>query len=407
MIESCCRICGSLNGNIAFDFGFHAYGDLFQTSQEVAVSLQKHPMVLWRCSVCNLLQLQHETEISTQYDNYLYFTGVTNNLMHYYAELANYLKWRLDLTKDSIIIDIGSNDGSFLKNFKDLGCSILGVEPSRPASDFANKNQIDTLNNYFTQNAVPQILSRVGMATLISINYTMANLPNLQIFMENLNRISDNNSFISIVTGYHPDQFQINMFDYVGHDHLSYLTLHDITILLRKFGWKVIEAERIEHKGGSLRILAGKESNKSKISPSVWQLMQREEWMRTISNEPINDLMQRVKRASGKLRLTLSSLGRPIAGIGASISTSYLTSFLSLNTSLSELYDDDIRKIGLYSPGFGLRVKALEQLRKNGDSVVLILAWQHKHKLLSRLKEVGYKGQVIVPLPHFEMFELS
>lgn len=407
MIDSCCRICGSLNGQIAYDFGCHAYGDLFQTSREIAVGLQKYPLVLWRCSACNLLQLQHETEISTQYDNYLYFSGVTNNLMNYYDELARYLKWRLNLTEDSIIIDIGSNDGSFLKNFKDFGCSTLGVEPSKPASDFANNNQIETLNTYFSQNTVPQILSRVGKAKVISINYTIANLPNLQSFMENLNQISDDSSFISIVTGYHPDQFQINMFDYVGHDHLSYLTLQDITKLLRRFGWEVIEAERIEHKGGSLRVLAGKVSNKNNISPSVWQLMQREEWMKTHSNEPINELVQRVTHAADKLRITLNSIGQPIVGIGASISTSYLTSFLSLNTSLKELYDDDTRKIGLFSPGFGLKVKALEQLGRSAESFVLILAWQHKHKLIRRLREVGFKGQVIVPLPYHEILELS
>lgn len=406
-MKSVCRLCSAMNLRALHDFGRFPYGDLFQPTSEAARQLDFLPLVLARCNSCRLLQLLDETDLEVQYTNYLYFTSITNNLQSYYLSITQRLLQMVKNTRDPMIIDIGSNDGSFLKPFKEQGFEVLGVEPSRPASNYANENGITTINAFFDSNLALEIKNNYQSPSLISVNYTLANLPSLRSFIKDVSLIANSDSILSIITGYHPDQFQISMFDYIGHDHLTYLTLHDILTLLENEGWRIVDAERIEQKGGSLHVVAVRQENATLSKPSVWQILQREMWLDTKNDSLIYSMLSNIHKSISFLQDYMNSNRVEKAiGIGASISTSYLSRYFGIEESLSMLFDDDPRKIGKFAPGSGIEVSALSDISNYSNSTAVLLAWQHTRKIIDRLHELEFRGTVILPLPTPKVLEL-
>jgi hypothetical protein len=408
---SSCRLCHSTSIEALWQLRECPYGDLFKNSQSKATEVPSHPIALARCSDCGLIQLEEITDIKGQYDNYIYQTKVTKGLNEFYQNIAKRVTAENFPTGHvpSFVLDIGSNDGSFLEIFKEYGLKVLGVEPSLEASRQANKNGIPTIRKYFDLDSVDEIIKLHGTPGLISINYTLANVPDIKDFMENVVKLMNEASILSIVTGYHPDQFAVNMFDYIGHDHLTYLSLTDFSNIADAHGLTILDANRYEHKGGSLHVTLIKKNPNLELSPTpnVIQLLQREQWLGVGHPWYYSKLAERIDEAQAELvgYLRENAIDK-IPGIGASISTTYLMNQFQISEYISILFDDDNLKHGKFSPLFAKKVLPLSSIVDASEKVVMILAWQHTSRILKRLQDLGFKGKVIVPLPRLTVIEI-
>jgi hypothetical protein len=179
-------MCSFTDFELIWELKNATYGDLFKNNFQDALKVKFEPLVLVRCNKCWLLQLRDSIDLNYVYDQYLYTTKTTNPLGDYYKLTINRLINEYKIRSSNYIIDIGSNDGSFLSEFKNLGIGVLGVEPAKSVNSLANTLGIETLNEYFTKDTVKKITSTYGLPKLISINYTLANIPNLVDFFENL-----------------------------------------------------------------------------------------------------------------------------------------------------------------------------------------------------------------------------
>lgn len=399
-----CRICKSKLSTV-WSLLEAPYGDLFKITKAQAVSLQKRSIILARCTHCKLLQLMNTTNTEDLYSEYLYFTKNTNQLGKFYSEIAQQLIQEYNLNYEGKIFDIGSNDGTFLDFFSKKGFKVLGMDPSKPACDYSNKSNIHTINDYFNNKSIVGNSLQKNTYSLISINYTLANVPSVTDFLVDVVSIMNDETLLSIITGYHLDQFTHNMFDYIGHDHLTYLTITDFDVLCKKVGLKLIDVNRYEHKGGSIHVVFSKVNSSHVVKSSVKQNLQREIWLRSTSNENIHLMASNVARSKEALQNLISSNpSRLVCGVGASISTSHLINEFEVADKIKMLFDDDPNKIGKYSPFYGIPVHNLGSLAENNPDILIILAWQHSNKLLERLRDLKFKGLVVIPLPYFKVF---
>lgn len=402
-----CRGCQETSLDKIWRLTDSPYGDLFKSSKIEALAIESFPMTLALCSSCSLLQITQVTDVKEQYDFYLYNSKVTNGLNNFYSQIANRLIIENDISKNDFVLDIGSNDGSFLSHFRDQGFTVLGIEPAKTCSTIATANGISTFNSYFDSLCVEYILQNYKIPKLISLNYTLANLPDIKEILILLKNIMNDGSVLSIITGYHPDQFSVNMFDYIGHDHLTYLTVKSMSKLCFTNGFKLIDVSRVEHKGGSIQFMVTLDSSKRQIQSSVSQLLQREEWLRISDRSFYSDLKFRIENLSQELREMINTISfNRLHGIGASISTTYFLNQFELNSYIDNLFDDDKNKIGKFAPRSGIEVLPLEKIGSKLEDLNLILAWQHTSKIISRLKEIKFKGRLIIPLPKPKLIEI-
>jgi SAM-dependent methyltransferase len=395
-----CRLCSSDKIEIAWNLCPAPYGDLFKKDKLSAVGLTKHSLTLMLCRNCKHLQLAEEVDADEIYCEYVYQSSVTSGLRTYYQRLAQEMVNLIGLTPSSLVVDVGSNDGTGLLPYKGYGIRVFGVEPSNDPAQVAVDSGIPTLNEFLNDESVEKVISEVGLARLVCANYVAANVPRPVDFFRSIRSLLSSDGWVSILTGYHPDQFAIGMFEYINHDHLSYFTVSSALNLAKESGLILVSAQRVEHKGGSIHLVFRTKESNAHPNESVAQLLQREEWLRVKELETYTTFADAVKIKGNEIRHELTKLNsQNIAGVGASISTTHLMYQFGLNEFISTLFDDDKNKIGRYSPGLGLPVLGLENLSEMNFKIVVILAWQHSRVLLKRLREVDEKLKVFIPMP--------
>jgi hypothetical protein len=393
-----CRLCQSSSLEVLWELSPAPYGDLFCEKKSDAKNLPKIDLTLQMCSACKFVQLGQVVDIDKIYKNYIYNSSNTQNLPSFYNRLSSSLISSLGLKLTDLIIDVGSNDGSALLPYLNKGFKVLGIEPSKIPSEKALSLGIPTIVSYLDDSSVSTCISQFGHAKLVMANYVSANVSNPVIFFKNLKDLITEDGTISIVTGYHPDQFSINMFEYINHDHLSYFSVSSAVNLANQVGLKLVSAERIEHKGGSIHLLFKHAENDSSVTESISQLLQRESWMQ-IENPAFYQLFKsRIERIIQKTQHELPLLG--LIGIGASISTTHLLHQFQIGERFDVLLDEDRHKIATYSPGYGIPVKSFDYFSKNTPGIPVILAWQHSNILIRKVFQDKLANSVYIPLPN-------
>jgi hypothetical protein len=189
------------------------------------------------------------------------------------------------------------------------------------------------------------------------------------------------------------------MFEYINHDHLSYFTVSSAVNLANQVGLKLVSAQRIEHKGGSIHLLFKHVENESLVTESVSQLLQRESWMQIKEPKFYILLKNRIQNAILEAKCKIPS--SELIGIGASISTTHLLHQFEIGDRFQMLLDDDPNKISRYSPGYALQVEPINKLQQFDAKSLVLLSWQHSFKLTNEITRYGHSGTLFSILPFF------
>lgn len=398
-----CRLCKSSAMNVLWDLEPSPYGDLFCKSKNDARSLLKIPLTLQMCESCRFIQLGQEVDVDMIYKNYLYNSSNTYNLPNFYKRVSDSLINLLNLKISDLVVDVGSNDGSGLLPFLERGFKVLGIEPSKLPTEKALSSGIVTINSYLDKQSANECISHYGQAKLVMANYVAANVPDPVDFFGHLKSLILPDGAISIITGYHPDQFSINMFEYINHDHLSFFSVKAAIQIADLVGLKLISAERIELKGGSIHLIFVQEKSKSVIPESVGQLLQRESWMQIDDLIFYKSFESRIHKLIDKTQKDLPTSG--LVGIGASISTTHLLHQFQIGERFEMLLDDDNNKVGTYSPGYAIPVNSLSNVNDNLGEIGVLLAWQHSSILTKKTLKSNVVRKIYMPLPSSGYFD--
>ena len=162
-----CRACKNSDLDLVWKLENSPYGDDFKKTAEEALQVKKETLSLGFCNACKMLQLLEITDTFSTYNNYLYRSSVTNALNSYYQQVANRLISDYEIEKRGLILDIGSNDGTFLLNFHNKGFNVIGIEPTLNNAAAAELKGITSLNEYFEADTVDKILRKLGQPKLI------------------------------------------------------------------------------------------------------------------------------------------------------------------------------------------------------------------------------------------------
>ena len=404
--HTACRVCDSQEIDFAMEFKSTPIADMFLPQASVPKKWEKYPLSLGLCRNCGYLHLSWTLNANLLYPDFVYTTSTTSGLINHYKEYVEQILPLITIKPLDLIVDIGSNDGSFLKSF--LGCEarLLGVEPSRTIAKRANK-LVPTICSYFDDNVVNTILDEHGKAILITTNYTFANIDNILGFTKNVARLLATDGLFIVQTGYHPDQMDKYMFDYIYHEHVSYFTVGVIKRIFERSGLEPINVTINSMKGGSIRIV-GQHLNGSKEIDNTVSKFLTEEINRGVNElKTYREFSMEINRKGLVLRAFLENLiktGKRIVGYGASHSTTTLLFHYNLKPYLDYIVDDNPLKQGTVSPGYQIPIHAPQTLADEKEIIVLILAWQHAESIISRnsdLLDRGVKFILPFPDPHF------
>jgi hypothetical protein len=354
------------------------------------------------CPHCQLVQLGLIVDPAVLFPpEYPYTSGTTKILRDNFAELYREVQPMLALKADDLVVDVGSNDGTLLSNFKNGGHRVRGIEPTLMAN-LANERGIPTLMAFFGPEAAATVHGQDGAATVVTATNVFAHIEHVHEVVESLvSMLKPDGVFIS-ESHYLMSLIETLQYDTIYHEHLRYYSLHSLKFLLERHGLDVIHAKRIPTHGGSIRVYAARKGARP-VQPSVAALLAEETsaggWPERLAAFKHDVVIS--KLALVALLEDLKQRGARIYGIGAPSRASTLINYVGLDDGILDcvLEVKGSYKIGKYMPGTLIPVLDESRLFEDQPDYALLLSWHITDELAPKLTDKGFKGRFITPLP--------
>ena len=392
-----CRLCNSDNLKTVLTLKKSPLCDVYLKEIEEQTF---YPLGLKKCNDCDFVQINFVVPAELIYTDYIYETVASPGLSKHFASYSEDVTKFLNLKSDSTIIDIGSNDGTLLKNFKDKGFNVIGIEPANEIAKIANNNNIKTYPNFFTIELANQITRENGHASVITVNNLFANVEDLNSFIESIDVLLNKNGVLIIESSYLFDMIENLVFDFIYHEHISYISVRPLNEWLKGKGFRINKIQKIATKGGSLRYYISKSGSNLAIDEEV-KKYEKNEPSRQSLDQLFHRFAQKIDKQKSKLKTELQKYkGQVIAGYGASATSTTLITHFEIADDLDFLVDDNQIKIGTYSPGTHIPVLSLEKLCEKKPDLIIIIAWRFSNLIFEKIKKINC--DIIVPIPEFK-----
>lgn len=398
-----CRLCGSLSIKLVLQLTPTPPGDMYLKREDADKARTLLPLDLYMCEDCGYVHLLDILDPDAIYPDYIYTTATSPGLVEHFEQYSQHVLERLKLKKDSLVVDIGSNDGALLRSFKSSGLRVVGIEPAVTIAQQATTDGIPTICGYFDELAARTIQTEYGKASLVTANNVFANIDDVEGFVENVKAILAPDGVFVIEFAYLGDLIQKKIFDYIYHEHLSYFSVETLCRFFSARDMTVVAAEAVQTKGGSIRMYVQRKVDLPRLSEGVdpWIKKEAAERLRTV--ETYRKLQDDVNAAAMACRAALNKLkeqGHRIVGYGASVTCTTLIYHFGLAQYLDYLVDDNETKIGRICPGLSIDVRRSSELEQRTDVVVVILAWRFAEMIVTRNQALLERGGIfIVPMP--------
>ena len=358
------------------------------------------PVDLVYSKTSKLVQLNNLVDKSILFPKeYPYTSSTTKILRENFKELYKECCKLINLNSDDLIIDIGSNDGNLLNNFKN-NHKVLGVTPEN-IGKIAIKKGIKTLIKYFDRKTSNHILKKFGKAKIITATNVFAHIENVNNLMQNILKILKTDGIFITESHYLVSLIKDLQYDTIYHEHLRYYSLSSLKYLLEKYNLSIFHAKKIPTHGGSIRVYAARKG-KFKTLNSVKKILDEEKKFLNWKN--FNKFRSDVVKSKLNLYKILNNIVKnkqKIYGIGAPSRASTLINYLGLTNEVLQYVCevDGSYKIGNYMPGTNIPIISEKKLYLDQPEYALLLSWHISKELIANLKKKGFKGKFIIPLP--------
>ncbi len=398
----CCQVCGHTALDDVLSLGYMPPVNQMVPIGQVPRQQPWFPTNLLHCRNCELVQLGLAVDPVIIFPpEYPYTSGTTKLLRDNFADLHRESAAMLGLSEKNLVVDIGSNDGTLLSNFKQGGIRVLGIEPT-DVGDIANSKGILTLKRYFGIEVAREVKRDHGPASVVTAANCFAHIEDVHAIVDGIVEMLEPKGVFVSESHYLIGLLDTLQYDTVYHEHLRYYSVASLKYLLEMHDLEVFHARPIPSHGGSIRVYAARRGAHT-VQDSV---------RRMLSSEPRGEAL--VKRLAefkrdvmlSKLRLLsmlrdLKEKGARIAGISAPSRASTLVNYVGLDQSIID-YVCEIPgslKIGKCMPGTQIPVVDETRLFSDQPNCAVIFSWHIADELAPKLRAKGFRGQLITPLP--------
>jgi len=383
-----CRASNSDNLKPVISLGMSPLANNLLDSEDDKDEL--YPLEMTYCPDSHNCQLSYIVPAEKMFDHYLYVSSTAESFRkHFEAAAGKYIK-EFNLSKKSLVIDIGSNDGIALKPLKEQGIQVLGVEPAKNIAQIAKEQDIDTLNQYFDDKCVDGILTIYNKADLVTASNVFAHADELEKIVDNaFDLLKDDGTFI-VEVQYLLDTINDLTFDNIYHEHVNYWSVTSLNNFFNRLGYSIVKVEHIDTHGGSIRVYVDKSglpSNSKEI------FLQKEKAQGITEYKTYLDFAERVEQAKTNVVKNIKELkdkGLMLVGYGSPAkATTSLNYYGITSDEIDYIVDDNPLKHNKILPGVRIPIYSREKLNEKLPDVIIVMAWNF-------IKEIKESNQVLI-----------
>ena len=386
-----CRICESKNLDLVFDLGNQPWGNNFLKFDEIGKE-KNYPLELLYCNNCNLSQLSYTVKKEVMFSDHTYLSGMTSSLANHFKNVANLLNKKFnEKNEKKNILDLGSNDGTFLKQFNILGWDTLGIESSYEISKIANKNGIKTLNKFFNHEVAEEINQKFDF---INASGVFFHLEELHSFTKGVKKLLSKDG-IFIVQFLYMKQIMKNVaFDQIYHEHLLYYNLKTLDHLLSIYDLEIFDANLSEIHGGQMNAFVAHKGFREKTK-NYLKILDEEKKENANSKSSYIEFEKNSRLLKEKNLLFFEKAlqsNKKIFGLGAPVKGNTLINYFGITKKMMpKLLEINPLRKNLYAPGSHIPV-IMEDEEKELPNIYYVLAWNFKDEILRKNKKLLEDG---------------
>jgi SAM-dependent methyltransferase len=394
-----CLGCGSRERELVLDLGATPLANSNVSAERLGLPEPRFPLELLFCRSCGLVQLSEIVAPEVLFSDYAYVTGASRTMVEHLGRWAEEAVRRLSLGPQDLVVEIASNDGTLLEAFRRHGVRVLGVEPAANLCALTAQKGIDSVARFFGESLARELRAERGPAALVCANNVLAHVPDLAGVLAGCRLLCEPAGVVSIEVPWLLRLVENLEYDTIYHEHLSYFSLRALADAFARAGLAILDMAELPVHGGSLRVLAraGREHG-----PHLGAWLERERGLEEVGT--YHAFARRVAANRAALRALLAGLraqGKRIAAYGAPAKGNTLLNYCGIGPELVEYtVDRNPRKVGSYTPGAHLPIRAVEFLAQDRPDYALILPWNIAPEIVQQerlYRELG--GCFLVPIP--------
>lgn len=399
-----CRSCGSKSLDKVIDLGEQYFSGYFPDLHENIEHLRA-PLILDKCNECSLVQIRHSFSLSQMYgENYGYRSGLNSSMVHHLSLKAKLLIEKYGIDNSSNVLDIGSNDGTFLRNFSTVGSQLTAIDPTIPNWISYYDYSVKLIDKFFDENILNVIEPKFyDLITSISIYY---DVPMPVDFAMTVKKLLSPEGIWHIELSYLPFMLENRSFDTICHEHLEYYSISSLQYIFTMANLKIIDIGFNRINGGSIHLDVAHVDSHYKSKINLVELISRE--IHKIDHRSWDNFRFQINRNIEQIKNSIYQInesGDTVVGIGASTKGNIILQAAQLNPKLITFIGEiNERKFGKVTPG--TRIPIVPDFETQGNSIryKLILPWHFKNHIIENNKDfLARGGKLIFPIPNYEM----
>ncbi len=394
MITKKCFLCQSTKLYQAIDLGYHPLADTFLKADQLNEPETHYHLNVVACSSCGHLMNGYIVPATARYqeNEYSYDSSNSKVSIEHFSDFAKEAIELAELTKNDLVVDMGSNVGTFLSKFKEhTGCKVYGVEPSKNIAQLARKNGVRTINDFFNKDAVNKI-KESQKAKLITGTNVYNHIEDQNTLAKNIDRLLTKDGVVVFEAPYAGTLVDQTSFDTIYLEHASYFYIAPLKKFWSRYGFRINKVILNDYMGGSVRIYISRHLPEGK---EVGQIIKQEKQKGYFKRQTYIDFMKRTEQFKMDLMKNLyqiKSRGGTIIGIGAATKGNTLLNYCGIdNTLLDYVTDASPLKIGKFTPGSHIPIKDDKDIDNRVVTHGLILPWNIGKFLSKKLSPLGIK----------------
>jgi SAM-dependent methyltransferase len=405
-----CRHCQAEVTLPFVDLGSSPPSNAYLTPAQMQQPETVYPLRVLVCEQCWLVQTEDFAGFDAMFSpDYAYFSSFSSSWLAHAKSYCEAMTTRFGINASSCVVEVASNDGYLLKNFKAAGVPCYGIEPTASTAKAAREIGIESIEEFFGKKLAARLVSEGRQADLTAANNVLAHVPDINDFVSGFAMLLKPQGVSTFEFPHLMNLVKDAQFDTIYHEHFSYLSLTAVRTIFKANGLDVFDVEEIPTHGGSLRVYAQRaDTGKQAIGPRVTELLAREEalGMKTAAyyGKTMADTIK-IKRDLLRFLLQAQEEGKTVAAYGAAAKGNTLLNYAGVRDDLVKFVIDlNPAKQNKFMPGSRIPMVGAEVLESNTPDYMLILPWNLEKEIKAQLaSKHKVTWQYVIAVPHLKI----
>jgi SAM-dependent methyltransferase len=405
-----CRFCGVGLRHTLVDLGMSPLCESYVSPEKANQMEPFYPLHVYVCDKCFLAQLEQYVSAEEIFSEYAYFSSYSDSWLEHSSRYTEMIVGRLGLGSGSTVMELASNDGYLLQYFVRKGIRVIGVEPAANVAAAAEQIGVPTVVKFFGRVSARELSAQYGQVDLLIGNNVLAQVPDLNDFVGGMKTVLKPGGVITMEFPHLMRLMNENQFDTIYHEHFSYFSFIAAEKIFAHHGFRLVDVEELPTHGGSLRIYARHNEDRTEpLGDRVVEMRQRELGAGFERIETYGKFGEQVKETKRKLLEFLIGArreGKSVVGYGAPGKGNTLLNYCGIRTDFIDYtVDRNPYKQGKFLPGTHIPILHPDKVRETKPDYLFILPWNFKDEIMAQMSGIrAWGGKFVVPIPEVTVY---